>query len=130
MYPIGDICYTAIMKPGTLHLIPSPIGSNTDVLAPYIRSILESVPYIIAENEKTVRRFLATQMSSELLAAKQFAILDEHTPFQDMPALLDPILAGQAERIGFDYLDQFKLKKQIEDFDEIESMFFGKHIAT
>ncbi len=95
MYPIGDICYTAIMKPGTLHLIPSPIGSNTDVLAPYIRSILESVPYIIAENEKTVRRFLATQMSSELLAAKQFAILDEHTPFQDMPALLDPILAGQ-----------------------------------
>lgn len=95
MYPIRDICYTPRMKPGTLHLIPSPIGSNTDVLAPYIRSILESVPYIIAENEKTVRRFIATQISSELLAAKQFAILDEHTLFQDIPTLLVPLLAGQ-----------------------------------
>lgn len=83
------------MKTGTLHLIPSPIGTSMDVLAPYIVAILESVPYIIAEQEKTVRRFLATQISQEVLAAKTFATLDEHTQFQELPALLAPLLAGQ-----------------------------------
>ena len=83
------------MKTGTLHLIPSPIGSSMDVLAPYIRSILESVPYIVAENEKTVRRFLASQIPQPLLEAKHFATLDEHTPFQDIPTLLFPLLSGQ-----------------------------------
>jgi 16S rRNA (cytidine1402-2'-O)-methyltransferase len=83
------------MKTGTLHLIPSPIGTSMDVLAPYIVAVLESVPYIIAEQEKTVRRFLATQISQEVLAAKTFATLDEHTQFQELPALLAPLLAGQ-----------------------------------
>ncbi|AEJ19696.1 SAM-dependent methyltransferase [Gracilinema caldarium] len=83
------------MKTGTLHLIPSPIGTSMDVLAPYMVAILESVPYIVAEHEKTVRRFLSSHISQEVLAAKTFATLDEHTPFQDIPALLSPLLAGQ-----------------------------------
>ncbi len=83
------------MKTGTLHLVPSPIGTSLEVLAPYIRSLLESVPYIIAENEKTVRRFLASQVSSQNLAAKEWATLDEHTPFQDIPSLLAPLRAGR-----------------------------------
>jgi 16S rRNA (cytidine1402-2'-O)-methyltransferase len=83
------------MKTGTLHLIPSPIGTLMNVLVPATFSVLESVPYIIAENEKTVRRFLSSQISQEALAAKQFATLDEHTPSQDMPALLSPLLSGQ-----------------------------------
>jgi len=66
-----------------------------NVLAPYISSVLESVPYIIAEHEKTVRRFLSSQISQEALAAKQFAILDEHTPYQDIPSLLSPLLSGR-----------------------------------
>ena len=66
-----------------------------NVLAPYILSVIESVPYIIAEHEKTVRRFLSSHISQEALAAKHFAILDEHTPPQDIPALLDPLLSGQ-----------------------------------
>jgi len=83
------------MKTGTLHLIPSPIGTLMNVLAPATISVLESVPYIIAEHEKTVRRFLSSQISQEALAAKHFATLDEHTSFQDLPALLSPLLAGQ-----------------------------------
>ncbi|WP_304225597.1 SAM-dependent methyltransferase [Gracilinema caldarium] len=83
------------MKTGILHLVPSPIGVSMDILAPYIRSVLESVPYIIAENEKTVRRFLASQVPPQHLAAKEWATLDEHTPFQDIPALLAPLLAGR-----------------------------------
>lgn len=66
-----------------------------NVLAPYILSVIESVPYIIAEHEKTVRRFLSNHISQEALAAKHFAILDEHTLPQDIPALLEPLLSGQ-----------------------------------
>lgn len=90
-----SLCYTGAMKTGTLHLVPSPIGTSMDVLAPYIRSILESVPYIIAENEKTVRRFLSSQISQDSLAAKHFATLDEHSSPQDLPPLLSPLLSGR-----------------------------------
>jgi 16S rRNA (cytidine1402-2'-O)-methyltransferase len=80
---------------GTLHLIPTPIGTNNDGWLPYIAAIVQQIPYFIVENERTAHRFLLSVLSSEQLATRRFAILDEHTPTRDIPSLLEPILAGQ-----------------------------------
>ncbi len=80
---------------GTLHLIPTPIGTNNEGWLQYVAAIVQEIPYFIVENERTARRFLLSMLSSEQLASRRFAILDEHTPMQDSSALLEPILAGQ-----------------------------------
>ena len=82
--------------PGVLHLAPTPIGGEpARVLAPALLEALAPLRYFVVENERSAWRFLSRFMDRAGLDAVRMAVLDEHTADGDVPALLDPVLAGE-----------------------------------
>jgi 16S rRNA (cytidine1402-2'-O)-methyltransferase len=95
--------------PGTLFLIPNTLGfghSDSEALAPIaevipsdVLAIAARLPYFIAENAKTTRAFLKAVTSVHPLTMPlqsiQIQELNVNTKASALPALLEPILAGQ-----------------------------------
>lgn len=81
---------------GTLYLIPVPIGDGEPrlELAPRVLEAIAGLRHFVVENERSARRFLSRAMEGPALDASSFAVLDEHTRAEDVPALLSPLLAG------------------------------------
>ena len=96
------------MNPGTLHLIPVPIGwaagnesgstqqsdPATALPAPVI-TLAASLDYYIAENARTARAFLKTLPLARPIQAIEIRELNEHTPAAAVQELLEPILNGR-----------------------------------
>ena len=82
--------------PGTLFLIPTPLGDSAlDLVLPEeTRRIASRLSHFVVEHPKTARAFLK-QVGTET-ALQQLALteLNEHTPDSELPALLAPLLAG------------------------------------
>jgi len=82
--------------PAQLFLIPTPIGSdpkNTEnSLPPANRDIIDSLDYFVVENLRSARRFLAGLKLSRAIDDMLFAELNEHTPAEEVEALLSPLL--------------------------------------
>jgi len=84
-------------RPGTLHLIPVPIGSGgpgAELPAPLI-ALTARLDYLIAENAKTARAFLKRLPLERPLQVIEIREFNEHTPLAAIPALIAPLLAGR-----------------------------------
>ncbi len=84
------------MAYGKLYMIPSPIGDGDpyDVLPEANRAVMASLDYFIAENLRTVRRFLSAAQIGRPISELQFAECSEHTPASEIEKLIAPLLEG------------------------------------
>jgi len=105
-------------SPGTLHLIPVPIGRErgfgsgprsgpdngggpfitgdpvAELSAPLI-SLTAGLDYFIAENARSARAFLKRLPLIRPIQEIEICELNEHTPAGEIPAMIVPILAGR-----------------------------------
>ena len=83
---------------GTLYLIPTPLGSDSDPHAALPAATLAAVAPLdcyVVENAKTARAFLKAAGTVQPLQALEMHELSEHTPIEALPGLLAPLLAGR-----------------------------------
>ena len=85
------------MGKGTLYMIPCPIGDTPpeQVLPATNIEIMRSLDYFIAEEMRSARRFLSRAGMGRPIDTLQMAELNEHTPPEDIAALVEPLLAGR-----------------------------------
>lgn len=89
---------SATMKPGTLYLIPTPLGDDSQLADSLPTPALESIrhlDYFIVEHAKTARCFLSQAKTDKPLQQLELAELSEHTPAAALAGLLAPLLAGR-----------------------------------
>lgn len=80
---------------GKIFLIPTPLGPSADrnlVLPAANREIINRIDYFVVENVRTARRFLAKCQLDKTIDELTFAELNEHTPVEEVEALLAPLL--------------------------------------
>jgi 16S rRNA (cytidine1402-2'-O)-methyltransferase len=84
-------------RTGRLFLIPVPLTDAPEGLSqcpPALGSTLATLRHFIVEAPKTARRHLKALGYPHPLASATLTVLDEHTPPEALPALLQPLLAG------------------------------------
>ena len=81
---------------GKLYLIPSTLGDvpSSGSLPEINLGIIEKLRYFVVEDARTARRFLKNILPAINIDELSFQILDEHTPVQEVTALLSPALEG------------------------------------
>jgi 16S rRNA (cytidine1402-2'-O)-methyltransferase len=82
---------------GTLYLIPSALGeasSSADFPANNLM-ITGKLHHFVVEDVRTARRFLKKILPDIKIDDLSFQILDEHTPPEEVPNLLGPLLDGK-----------------------------------
>lgn len=87
------------VKPGVaLYLLPVTMsdGDPADVLPQSNLMLIRQLRHFVVENVRTARRFLKRVDRTIDIDALSFVELSEHTPDADIPAMLDPILRGDA----------------------------------
>lgn len=82
--------------PGKLYLIPVPLSATAtgDVLPAYNTGVVRSLRYFVVENLRSARRFLKACDRSIDIDALTMTELSEHTPPEEVGAMLRPILDG------------------------------------
>jgi len=87
-------------SPGTLHLIPVPIGLSgagdpvAELSAPLI-TLTAGLDYLIAENARSARAFLKRLPLVRPIQEIEIRELNEHTSAGEIPNLIEPLLAGR-----------------------------------
>ena len=81
---------------GRLLLLPVPLSPEGGAMDLPGRTLdaLRTLRHFVVENAKTARRVLKACGHPLPLASLHMAVLDAHTPEQDVPALLAPLAAG------------------------------------
>lgn len=84
------------MNPGTLYLVPVPLGKVTATasLPATVCAQASRLRYFIAENAKSARAFLKTLPDPMPFQHISISELNEHTPPTILLELLQPLLAG------------------------------------
>jgi 16S rRNA (cytidine1402-2'-O)-methyltransferase len=84
------------VSPGTLYLIPTPLGPGdiTWVIPIAVRQCVAGLGHFIVEHPKTARQFLKQIGCALPLQEIRMQVLDEHTRSEDFANLLAPLLAG------------------------------------
>lgn len=82
---------------GKLYLIPSPLGENepAEVIPASVLERIQSLHHVVAEEIRTVRRYLSKAGLKGEIDTLTFYELNEHTPAEAVEALLQPLLAGE-----------------------------------
>jgi 16S rRNA (cytidine1402-2'-O)-methyltransferase len=82
--------------PGSLYLLPNTLGDTAPeaVIPAAALQRARSLDYFIAEDPKSARAFLKRVGFPKPLQQARIERLDHNSKPQDMPALLDPVLAG------------------------------------
>lgn len=85
------------MSPGTLYLIPSPLGESAldTILPEQVRAIAARLDTFVVEHPKTARAFLKLIGTHTPLQQLNLLVLDEHTPETELTTLLAPLLEGK-----------------------------------
>ncbi len=86
------------VTPGTLYLIPTPLGEGTGLSRLLPADVIElaaGLGYFVAENARTARAFLKQLPLTHALQAIEIRELSEHTAESDLPELLQPLLDGR-----------------------------------
>ncbi len=86
------------MHPGKLILLPNLLEEtlpHETILPPSVSTAVHAIEGLIAESEKSARRYLRRFLSHEDMNRKQLKLLNEHTKDTDLPALLAPIVEGK-----------------------------------
>jgi 16S rRNA (cytidine1402-2'-O)-methyltransferase len=81
---------------GTLYLIPSTLGEDSplNVLPPVIPEVIDKLKNYIVEDVRSARRFLKKINPGIIIDDLTFQILNEHTPADEIPAMLAPLTEG------------------------------------
>ncbi|SFI65521.1 SAM-dependent methyltransferase [Nitrosomonas sp. Nm34] len=84
------------MHPGTLFLIPAPLGEAefADIIPANVQQRITCLKYFIVEHPKTARYFLKQVEGMRPLQEIEMQVLNEHTRFNELGRLLEPLLAG------------------------------------
>lgn len=85
------------MRPGTLYLIPVPLGpaSPEAVLPAPVLERIRPLTHFVVENAKSARAFLKTVGTVRPLQELQLAELNEHTRHDAIDRLLQPLREGE-----------------------------------
>ena len=84
--------------PGRLYLLPAPLSQDTPAQAVVPAAVIERIRTLdrfVAENAKSARAWLAACGHPRPMREIAIAELNEHTHQREVPALLDPVAAGQ-----------------------------------
>lgn len=84
--------------PGTLYLIPTPLGEDAGALAALpeqVKTVAARLDTFVVEHPKTARRHLKEFGIPRPIQEIQLLTLNEHTPPQEVAALLQPLLEGK-----------------------------------
>ena len=84
--------------PGRLYLLPAPLSQDAPPQAVVPAAVLErirSLDRFVAENAKSARAWLAACGHPKPMREIAIVELNEHTAERDIPALLDPVVAGE-----------------------------------
>jgi len=82
---------------GRLYLLPAPLSEDTppeDVVPAAVLGRIRSLDRFVAENAKSARAWLAACGHPKPMRDIAIVELNEHTPAAEVPALLEPLLAG------------------------------------
>ena len=85
------------MSAGRLYLLPAPLSEDTpprDVVPAAVLERIRALDRFVVENAKSARAWLAACGHPKSMREISISELNEHTPAADVPALLEPILAG------------------------------------
>lgn len=83
---------------GKLFLLPNVLEESlpADLFLPAsVKTAVSQLDGLIAESEKSARRYLRRFLSHEKMAALPLRLLNEHSPLQEIEALLLPMLEGR-----------------------------------
>jgi 16S rRNA (cytidine1402-2'-O)-methyltransferase len=85
------------LKTGTLYLIPVTLGDNNvaHVLPSHVIEKARQLEFFVVENEKTARQFLGVIKTIRSIRELTLTSLNEHTPENQLPSLLVPLLEGK-----------------------------------
>lgn len=86
------------MPNGKLLLLPNLLDETLAselFLPPSVGTAVATLQGLIAESEKSARRYLRRFLSHEAMASTPIRLLNEHTPKGDLQALLSPLLQGE-----------------------------------
>lgn len=84
--------------PAALYLLPVPLSDTSrpvDVLPESNAAIIRGLRLFIVENVRSARRFLKRLDPSIDINALTFTVLDEHTPREEVAAMLRPLENGE-----------------------------------
>lgn len=84
--------------PGSLFLIPTPLGEGTafdKIFPPYNTEVINSIDVFIAEDAKQARRFLKQAGIKKTFDDITIMLLNEHTKEQDTSGYIDAALQGK-----------------------------------
>lgn len=87
------------MSSGKLYLIPTPIAETDnpmDTLPELNKLIVDGLSYFVVENLRTARRFISSLKLSKVIDDLTLVELSEHTPAQDVEAMIAPLLRGES----------------------------------
>ena len=84
------------MTPGTLYLIPVPLGpvAPQSCLPPDVLAVIRPLTHFVVEQAKTARAFLKAAGTEQPIQTLQLSELNEHTRHEALEALLHPLLDG------------------------------------
>ena len=84
------------MKVGKVYLFPSLLAEcpPTDVLPEFNIRLISTLKYFVVEELRTARRFLKACDKSIVIDDLHFDVLNEHTPAQEVEAMLAPVFEG------------------------------------
>lgn len=84
------------MATGKLYLFPSLLApvSPVQVLPAHNIELISTIRYFVVEELRTARRFLKACDRNIDIDALHFDVLNEHTPAQDVAAMLAPVFDG------------------------------------
>lgn len=80
-----------------LYLVPVPIsqGPVSDTIPAGNAEVLKQLRHFIVENVRTARRYLKHLDPAFPIGDCTFAVLDRHTPPEEVSGMLDPLRAGE-----------------------------------
>ncbi|HUL42307.1 MAG TPA: SAM-dependent methyltransferase [Burkholderiales bacterium] len=83
--------------PGTLYLIPAPLGHNdiSWVVPHGVKRVISKLDSFIVEDAKSARQCLARLGVSAPLQTIKFSVLNEHTRPAELTDLIKPLLSGK-----------------------------------
>lgn len=79
---------------GSLYLIPTPIGEQSEI-SPQVKMAVLELRHFIVESEKEARRFLSKCGYDLKNHYPEFYILNEHTRSAEITSLLEPLRNGK-----------------------------------
>ena len=78
-----------------LYLIPTPLNENAlECIPAYAVGVIHSLTYFVVERAKTARHFIKATNPPYPISDLQIMELNEHTPSEEVEALLKPLLEG------------------------------------